>query len=231
MLAYRLFVIVIAGAAFSTSAGRACAEEKVRTPDLSELKDAVARADKRGENVGVILEALAAFEKALGKSAIKAGETPPELTALREAVESAMKKSENVEAISKELGVIEKTLTGREYERPKPQESKPEAMPSFPGRRGGPAFGGNGGMGFGRGGLGAGGFNTTSMTIVNGNFTIRARQGDVSYLITGSTTGAEATKYTIQDGEKKIETDDLKKVPDEYRPAVEQLLKVVARWQ
>ena len=38
-----------------------------------------------------------------------------------------------------------------------------------------------------------------------------------------------ATILLIRDGEKKIETDDLKKVPEDYRAATEKLLKSVTR--
>ncbi len=191
-------------------------EPKVANPDLGELKYAVAAADKRGENVGAISEALAAFEKVLAKNAAKPGEASPELTALREAVESAAKKGENVEAIAKELALIEKAITGREYERPKPPEPpKPAPVPPFR-RPGGIAING-------------GGFNGTSITISNGNFVIKARQGDVTYTVTGTADATTAPKIIIKDGEKTIETDDLKKVPDAHRPAVERLLKVVNR--
>jgi len=231
VIAHRVLVLAVAGLALITSAGRAAADEKTKTPDLSELKYAVTMADKRGENVGAIREALTAFEKALAKSTIKAGEAPPELTALREAVELASKKGENVEAIAKELGLIEKAVTGSEYVRPKPPEP-PKAEPEppfrqpFPPRRGGIGVGGNGGNPWGRGGAN---FNSTSITITNGNFTVRAKQGAVSYLVVGSLNGNEAPKITIQDGEKKIETDELKKVPEEYRPAAERLLMMVTR--
>jgi hypothetical protein len=208
-----------------------------KAPDLSDLREAVATADKRGENVGAIREALAAFEKAMAKGAIKPeAEAPPtELTALREAVELTARKGENVAAISKALGQIEKALTGREYERPK-QEVKAEPEPALPVppplRR--PGFGGPPGD-FGRrpggvviSGVGAG-FNSTSVTISGGNFTIKARQGDVTYEITGQTNGTEAPKILIRDGDKKIETDDLKKVPEDYRASAEKLLKSVTR--
>lgn len=208
---------------------RAAAEEpKGEKPDLNELRYTVTAADKRGENVGAITDALTALEKALAKNAAKPGEAPPELTALRVAVESALKKGENVEAIAKELALVEKALTGREYERPKPPEPKVEPVPQFP-RRGG--FGG-GGVVIGGGGrmvIGGGGFNSTSVTISNGNFTVRAKLGDVTYTVTGTADATVAPKITIKDGEKTVETDDLKKVPEEYRPAVERLLKMVNR--
>jgi hypothetical protein len=211
-----------------------------KAPDLSDLREALTTADKRGENVGAIREALTAFEKAMAKGAIKPGAeaapAPAELTALRQAVELAARKGEDVAAISKALGQIEKAVTGREYERPKP-EVKPEPEPALPQPqpfRPRPGFGGPGGD-FGRrpggvviSGVGAG-FNSTSVTISGGNFTIKATQGDVTYEITGQTNGTEAPKILIRDGEKKIETDDLKKVPEAYRASAEKLLKSVTR--
>jgi hypothetical protein len=226
--ARRLFAVAVAGLALLAGAGFARAEEKARPPDLTVLKDAVARADKHGENVVAIREALTAFEKTLAKGALKPNEAPPELTELRDAVEMAARKGENVEAISKELGLVEKALTGHAYERPKavePARPEAESLPPFPRRGNGGVIGGNP---WGR--RGAPGFNATSITVVNGNFTIRAQMGDVNYLITGTTNGNEAPKIVIQNGEKKvIETDDLKKVPDEYRDNVENLLKMVKR--
>src|SRR4051812_32107843 len=73
--------------------------------DLTALKEAVATAAKRGENVDDIRTALAALEKAT--PAAQAGRVPPELQALRDAVDSAARKGENVEAITKELVVVE----------------------------------------------------------------------------------------------------------------------------
>jgi hypothetical protein len=139
------------------------------------------------------------------------------------------KKGENVEAVGKELGRVEKALTGREYERPKVPEPQLEPVPPLlrPGRGG---FGGGGGGRFGGGGrvMGGGnadGFNATSITASsNGNYVINARKGDVSYTIAGQANGL---KITIKDGDKATETDDPKKVPEEYRSAVETLLKMV----
>ncbi|HEY1187419.1 MAG TPA: PDZ domain-containing protein [Gemmata sp.] len=185
-------------------------------PDLGDLRDAVAAAEKRGDNVDSIRGALAALERVLAKGAAKRGDAPPELAALREAVESAAKKGENVAAISKELGAVEKALTGREYERPKIEEPKPDPLPEFP-RRPGVIV------------RPPGGFNTTSVTISNGNFAIRARLNDVTYTITGTKDATVAPKIVIKSGDKTIETDDLKKVPDAYRPHVERLLKSVNR--
>jgi hypothetical protein len=105
--------------------------EEPKAPDLSELRDAVKAASKRGENVDEIRKALDALDKLLTKgwTAPKPGETipaPVELAALREAVEAAAKKGENVEAISKELEVIEKAMTGKSFMRPKPLPPLPE---------------------------------------------------------------------------------------------------------
>ena len=225
MLRFTLSAVVALGFCAASADAQ---EPMARTADLADLKDAVTAADKRGENVGAIKDALAALAKALTKPAAKPGEAPPELVALREAVELAMMKGEKVDAIAKELGRVEKTLTGREYERPKPPEPKFEPEPQFPvpPRRPGGGFGGGGRVVIGPAG---GGISSTSITISNGNFTIKARQNDVSYTITGTTAGTEAPKIVIQDGEKKIETEDLKKVPEDYRPTVEKLLKSVTR--
>lgn len=190
--------------------------------DLGDLRDAVAAAEKRGENVDGVRKALAALEKALAKGAAKPGEAPPELTALRDAVEAAAKKGENVGAISKELGAVEKALTGREYQRPKLEEPRAEPMrPEFP-RRGG--FGG-GRVVVG----GADGFNATSVAISNGDFVIRARLNNVSYTLSGTLDVPDGAKITIKDGDKTVEVGTLKKVPEEYRPQVEKLLKMVSR--
>src|SRR5262249_16008608 len=156
-------------------------------------------------------EALAAFEKALAKGTAKPGEAPQELTALREAVELAAKKGENVEAISKELGVIEKSLTGRAYdwpetpEPPPPQPLLPPPVQAFPRRGGGIVVGGAPGPRVVVGGRdGGSAFNITSVLISNGKFIAKARQGDVSYLVTGSVPVMDELKIVIQDGEKKI---------------------------
>ena len=228
MIARYLFTLAL-GAALVAGTGRAGEDPPARTADLADLKAAIAAADKRGENVGAIRDALAALEKALTKGAAKPGEAPPELVALREAVELAVRKGENVEGVAKELGRVEKALTGREYERPKPPEPKFEPEPQFPVPPRRPGMGGFGGPGRVVIAPAGGGVNSTSITVSNGSFTIKARQGDVNYLITGQTNGAEAPKIAIQDGEKKIETEDIKKVPDDYRPTVEKLLKMVTR--
>ena len=209
--------------------------EAPKVADLEDLLDAVAAAGKRGANVGPIRDALTAFEKAQAKGAAKPGEAPPELTALRAAVEEALQKGENVAAVAKELARVEKAVTGREYERPKPmEEPKLEPVPPLPrprlGGAGGIGGGFNGGLGGRRIVINAGGdFNSTSITVVNGNFTIKARQGDVTFTIAGTDDGLTAPKIVIKDGDTTTETDDLKKVPEAHLPAVEKLLKMVNR--
>lgn len=195
--------------------------------NLDDLKDAVAAAVKSGENVGSVSDALKALETALAKGA-KAGEAPPELAALRDAVEAAAKKGENVERISNELGKVEKALTGRAFERPKAVEPPRPMLPEPPPFRGGGRIVIGGGNRVIIGGAG-GNFNATSVSISGGMFTVKARQGDVTYTITGSTNGTEAPKIVIKDGDKTTETDDLKKVPEVHRPAVERLLGMVRR--
>jgi hypothetical protein len=212
-------VVLVLGAA----AGRA-ADPKPGGVDLSELKYAVTVADKRGDNVELVREAAAAFERALAKS-LKAGDAAAELGALRAAVECAARKGENVEAISKELGRIEKALTGREYQRPKPPEPEPEPKPEPDAQ---PRFGRDNPWG-GRGGAVGGRGATTVITVTNGNFTIKARRGGVNYTVTGSVDGIGAPKIVVQDGDTTTETEDVKKVPAEYRPTVERLLKMVQR--
>lgn len=216
-------VLGVLGAVLLASSARAADK-----PDLAALRDAVALADKKGENVGAIREALTALEKAFTKGATKVGEAPPELIALRDAVEMASKKGENVELIAKELGKVEKALTGREYERPKPPEPKPEPVPEPvpPLRR--PGFGG-GRIG-GRMVIGGPGVTTTAVTITNGRFAIKSKHNDVTYEIAGVVTGDEKPKIVVRDGEKKpIEADDVKDVPEEYRAMVEKLLASVRR--
>lgn len=86
--------------------------------DLSDLRDAIATADKRGENVDDIRRALDALEKKLAKgAAVPKGAAPAELAALRRAVEAAARKGERVDAIVKELEAVEKALTGRVFVR------------------------------------------------------------------------------------------------------------------
>jgi hypothetical protein len=97
--------------------------------DLSALRDAVATASKRGENVDEIRTALDAFEKAMPKA--QAGRVPPELQALRNAVDAAARKGENVDAIAKELLAVEMLVAGKSLAKPKP-EPQPNPAPGFP---------------------------------------------------------------------------------------------------
>ena len=104
------------GVTFSTAG-------EVAVPDLSDLRDAVKTADKRGDNVSGVTKALDALEKSVAKGwAFPAPGrnvlAPAELTAVREAVETAKSKGENVEAIRKELDSVEKAMTGQVLARP-----------------------------------------------------------------------------------------------------------------
>src|SRR5437870_649689 len=80
--------------------------QDAKAPDLSNLRDAVVAAAKRGANVTEVAKALDALEKAVAKgfAAPKPGEAPPaELAALRDAVETAGRKGEKVDDIRTEL--------------------------------------------------------------------------------------------------------------------------------
>lgn len=94
--------------------------------DLSALREAVAAAARKGENVDEVAKALDALEKTAPKAG--AGRVPPELQALRDAVDGAAKKGENVEAITKELVAVETAIAGRALTKP-----KPEPQPNPPG--------------------------------------------------------------------------------------------------
>ena len=118
----RFALPALAGLLLSAAGAFADETAKPAPADLGELKDAVAAARKRGDNVDAVAAALSALEKALAKGAAKPpgpDAAPPELAALRGAVEAAMRKGENLDAISKELARVEKALTGKEFERPK----------------------------------------------------------------------------------------------------------------
>lgn len=231
------FAILFAG--FATAADP-------KSVDLSDLKDAVKAATKKGANVDEVAKALDAVAKLLAKgwTAPKPEEAPPaELTALREAVEAAARKGENVDAVRDELDAVEKALLGRvlaaapRIELPWLRLPKPDPDPTTRFGRGG--FGGRGdvivrggggiAIGGGLGGLGGGNFR--SLTIANGNFTLKASQGGVDYELTGSLAGddADAVKVVITVGEKKIEAENLKKVPEEHREAVDKLIKSIRR--
>ena len=86
-----------------------------------------------------------------------------------------------------------------------------------------------GGAGKGRVIVDGGNFNSTSITISNGEYTIKARQGDVTYFVSGDLNGAGKEKFAIQEGEKKNEYEDIKKVPEKHRAALEELVKMVSK--
>ena len=106
--------------AFAVAAFAPAADPKA--VDLSALRDAVASAADKGENVDDIRAALAALEKAAPKPA---GRATPELQALRDAVTAAAKKGENVEGIAKELAKVETAVAGRELTPPRPEPPAP----------------------------------------------------------------------------------------------------------
>jgi len=120
-------VAVLGFAALFASVGvRLSTAQQPKGPDLSDLRDAVKAANKRGENVSEIVTALDALEKSIAKGWTfpMGGRTvpaSPELVALRDAVDAAARKGENVEAITKELEILEKAMTGQALTRPKPQ--------------------------------------------------------------------------------------------------------------
>lgn len=136
----RLFaaVAVLGLSAVCTGVGVAVATaQEAKTPDLSDLRDAVKAASKRGENVMEIAKALDALEKAVAKGWTfpKPGATvpaSPELVALRDAVEAAGRKGENVEGIMTELEALEKAMTGNVLTRPKPAPPVDPVRPEFP---------------------------------------------------------------------------------------------------
>jgi hypothetical protein len=106
-------------------------------PDVTELRDAVNAAAKRGDNVAEIRKSLEAFEKAIAKgwtppAAGKTIEPPSELLELRHTVEAAARKGENVEEILKQLEVVEKAVTGKTQAKPKPLPPVEPAQPDNP---------------------------------------------------------------------------------------------------
>ncbi|MDY3553560.1 PDZ domain-containing protein [Gemmata sp. JC717] len=127
------WAVVVALVGTSVCAGAALtAQERppanAQPADLTALREAVAAAAKRGENVDEIRKALGALEKVLPGA--KPGAAPPELQALRDAVEAAARKGENVEAVQKELAAVETAVTGRALTPTKPVP--PPARPNPP---------------------------------------------------------------------------------------------------
>jgi hypothetical protein len=107
LLAAIAFAILFAGFADAADS---------RPVDLTDLKEAVKAAAKKGGNVYEVAQALSMLEKRLAKgwTVPKPEDKPPaELTALRAAVEAAARKGESVDAIRGELDAVEKALLGR----------------------------------------------------------------------------------------------------------------------
>ncbi len=217
-------------------AGFAPADEP-KAPDLSDLRDAVKAAAKRGNNLREVHSALDVLEKSLAKgwSAPNGGtvSAPPELTALRDAVEAAGRKGENVEDIRKELDAIEKAMTGRTFTPPKPAPPpEPQLIPTPPVGRGGLMVQGGGGNRVIVNGVEFGGVAGASMSITlsGQNFTLKSAQNGVRYTITGTigADGATLEKITVADGDKKpVDATSVKDLPEEYRATVEKLVKRV----
>jgi hypothetical protein len=238
----KCFLAAIVGLALSPSLSVA---QEQKAPDLSDLRDAVKAASKRGNNVDEVAKALDALEKALAKGFTppKPGAAPPaELVALREAVEAAGKKGENVDGIRAELETIEKAITGKALTPPKPVpvEPPPTPQPDF-NRRGGIVIQGGGGNVVIRGGgnvvirnmqIGGRGGSATTITLNGNEFTIKSAADGITYDIRGAVgeDGPILDKVTITDGDKKpVEVKTLKDVPKEHQPAVEKLLKSISR--
>jgi hypothetical protein len=210
--------------------------DEPRISNLVDLREAIAAAAKRGENVTEIRQALDQLEQSLarGWTALKPGEqrpASPELTALRDAVETAARKGENVEEIRKQLEALGKALTGQTFVRPKPMPPAAEPEPPLPRpdrAQGGFGFGGRGGVIINGMPL-EGTFTALSVSVINDQFTIKSVQNELKYTITGQlgVKGPEVDKIVIVDGEKTIEATKLKKVPKKYQPAIKKLLKSV----
>ncbi|MBA4064151.1 MAG: hypothetical protein C0501_10645 [Isosphaera sp.] len=220
-------------------AGPAAARD-AKPADLADLRDAVKAAAKKGNNVGEIAKAVDAVGQLLAKgwAAPKPGDAPPpELAALRDAVEAAARKGENVDGIRTELEAVEKALVGRTLTAAKPEVTplgEPKVEPDLPrfGRGGVIVRGGGVVIGGGRRVvIGGGDAGFRSVTISNDAFTIKASQGGIEYVISGrlADDDADAVKVVITDGEKKVEAESLKKVPEQYREGVDKLLKSIRR--
>lgn len=127
-------ILGFAALVIGVGVGRSAADDP-KAPDLSDLRDAIKAATKRGENVDEVQKAFDALDKALAKGwAPKAGrnEPPTELTTLRNAVEEAARKGENVEEIRKQLDAVEKTMLGRTLVSPKPMPPTEPVRPNPP---------------------------------------------------------------------------------------------------
>jgi hypothetical protein len=112
---------------------RLASADEPKPVDLTELRDAIQLATKRGENVAEVRKAFDALDKLLSTGwAPKDGRSDPpaELTALRTAVEEAARKGENVEDIRKQLEGVEKAMIGRTLTAPKPMPPTEPAQPN-----------------------------------------------------------------------------------------------------
>jgi serine protease Do len=67
---------------------------------------------------------------------------------------------------------------------------------------------------------------SVSVTFLNGRFTIKAVDNGVQYTIIGVQDDLKPIeKIQIVDGDKKVEADDIDKLPEKYRPVVKELLQ------
>lgn len=127
-------LVALAAAFIGIGATLSTADEP-KAVDLTDLRDAVKAAAKRGDNVDEITKALDALDKAVaqGLAPTKGGrEAPAELTALRNAVEAAAKKGENVDEIRKQLDAVEMKLIGRVLVAPRPEPPANPVRPDVP---------------------------------------------------------------------------------------------------
>jgi len=78
-----------------------------------------------------------------------------------------------------------------------------------------------------------GSVNSLSVSVTNGAFTAKAMRDGVSYLVTGQAgpDGTSVEKIDVRSGEETIEAREIGKVPEKYRPVVEELLKLVGKPQ
>jgi hypothetical protein len=75
-------------------------------------------------------------------------------------------------------------------------------------------------------------FNSVSVSQSNGEFTIKAVQNGVNYVVTGTSGDGMPVvdKVTITDGDKKpVEAASVKDVPENYRATVEKLVQSLGR--
>jgi hypothetical protein len=76
------------------------------------------------------------------------------------------------------------------------------------------------------GGFGGPKARSVSVTFLNGRFTMKAVDNGVQYTIIGVQDDLKPIeKILIVDGDNKVETDDIEKVPEKYRPVVKDLLQ------